>query len=107
MRRTILYIFLLLITACEGNRGGSDNQALIEAASADVSYQRFDEAMEKALQALDMADDDPFLRVRALSCITDWETPCEDIVISNCVMRSCSKARSCESAPSRASPAST
>ena len=28
----------------------------------------------------------------ALSCITDWETPCEDIVISNCVMRSCSKA---------------
>ena len=70
MRRTILYIFLLLITACEGNRGGSDNQALIEAASADVSYQRFDEAMEKALQALDMADDDPFLRVRALSCIT-------------------------------------
>ena len=28
----------------------------------------------------------------ALSCITDWETPCEDIVITNCVMRSCSKA---------------
>ena len=70
MRRTILYIFLLLITACGGNRGGSDNQALIEAASADVSYQRFDEAMEKALQALDRADDDPFLLVRALSCIT-------------------------------------
>ena len=28
----------------------------------------------------------------ALSCITDWETPCEDVVISNCVLRSCSKA---------------
>ena len=28
----------------------------------------------------------------ALSCITDWETPCEDVVISDCVLRSCSKA---------------
>ncbi|MBR1821083.1 MAG: right-handed parallel beta-helix repeat-containing protein [Clostridia bacterium] len=28
----------------------------------------------------------------ALSCITDWETPCEDVVIANCVLRSCSKA---------------
>ena len=28
----------------------------------------------------------------ALSCITDWETPCKDIVISDCVLRSCSKA---------------
>ncbi|MCR5018110.1 MAG: LuxR C-terminal-related transcriptional regulator [Bacteroidales bacterium] len=73
MRRTILYISLLLITACGGgnlSRGGSDNQALIEAASTYVSSQRFDEAMEKALQALDMADDDPLLRVRALACIT-------------------------------------
>ena len=73
MRRTILYISLLLITACGGgnlSRGGSDNQALIEAASTYVSSQRFDEAMEKALQALDMADDDPLLKVRALACIT-------------------------------------
>lgn len=28
----------------------------------------------------------------ALSCITDWDTPCEDVVISDCVLRSCSKA---------------
>lgn len=28
----------------------------------------------------------------ALSCITDWNRPCEDIVITNCVLRSCSKA---------------
>ena len=28
----------------------------------------------------------------ALSSITDWETPCEDIVITGCVLRSCSKA---------------
>ena len=28
----------------------------------------------------------------ALSCITDWEAPCEDIAITNCVLRSCSKA---------------
>ncbi len=28
----------------------------------------------------------------ALSCITDWTRPCEDIVITNCVLRSCSKA---------------
>ena len=28
----------------------------------------------------------------ALSGITNWENPCEDIVITNCVLRSCSKA---------------
>lgn len=28
----------------------------------------------------------------ALSCITNWEKPCEDIVITGCVLRSCSKA---------------
>lgn len=28
----------------------------------------------------------------ALSCITNWEKPCEDIVFTNCVLRSCSKA---------------
>ena len=28
----------------------------------------------------------------ALSCITNWEKPCEDVVIMNCVLRSCSKA---------------
>lgn len=28
----------------------------------------------------------------ALSCITDWDRPCEDVVITNCVLRSCSKA---------------
>ena len=28
----------------------------------------------------------------ALSCITNWDKPCEDIVITNCVLKSCSKA---------------
>lgn len=28
----------------------------------------------------------------ALSCITNWEKPCEDVVITNCVLKSCSKA---------------
>ena len=28
----------------------------------------------------------------ALSCITDWDKPCEEVVISDCVLRSCSKA---------------
>lgn len=28
----------------------------------------------------------------AISSITNWERPCENVVISNCVMRSCSKA---------------
>ena len=28
----------------------------------------------------------------ALSGITNWEKPCEDVVITNCVLRSCSKA---------------
>ncbi len=28
----------------------------------------------------------------ALSCITDWEAPCEDVVVTNCVLHSCSKA---------------
>jgi polygalacturonase len=28
----------------------------------------------------------------ALSCITNWDKPCEDIVVTNCVLKSCSKA---------------
>ncbi len=28
----------------------------------------------------------------ALSAITDWDKPCEDVVISDCILRSCSKA---------------
>lgn len=28
----------------------------------------------------------------AISCITNWGKPCEDIVVTNCVLRSCSKA---------------
>ena len=27
----------------------------------------------------------------SISCITNWDKPCEDIVITNCVLRSCSK----------------
>lgn len=28
----------------------------------------------------------------AISCITNWKRPCEDVVITNCVLKSCSKA---------------
>lgn len=28
----------------------------------------------------------------AISCITNWEKPCENVVVTNCVLRSCSKA---------------
>lgn len=28
----------------------------------------------------------------ALTCITDWNKPCQDFTISDCVLRSCSKA---------------
>lgn len=28
----------------------------------------------------------------AITCITDWNKPCQDIVISDCILRSCSKA---------------
>ena len=77
MRRILLYIFmtasLLSLFSCSGIRRGSDApsgaQTLIEAAANDVSAQRFDEAMEKALHALELADDSPLLRVRALNCI--------------------------------------
>ena len=80
MRRIFLYIFitaaLLSLFSCRGSRRGSDAQAeaqsLIEAASNDISVQRFDAAMEKALHSLDLADADnsPLLKVRALNCIT-------------------------------------
>lgn len=80
MRRILLYIFmtaaLLSLFSCSGSRSGSDAQSeaqsLIEAASNDISVQRFDVAMEKALHALDLADAEysPLLKVRALNCIT-------------------------------------
>lgn len=43
--------------------------SLIEQASKDVSSQNYDAAMEKALRALDLAGDDPLLKVRALESI--------------------------------------
>ena len=80
MRKTLLYIFItasiLTLSACRGSGFGTDAQdeaqTLIEAAANDVSAQRFDAAMEKALRALDFADKEqsPLLKVRALSCIT-------------------------------------
>ena len=80
MRRIPLYIFMtaLLLTssACREMRNGpqeqEEAQVLIEAAMTDVSSQRFDAAMEKALRALDMADAEksPLLKVRSLACIT-------------------------------------
>ena len=76
MRRILLLFVtasLLSVFSCSGSSRTSDAQAevqtLIEEASNDVSAQRFDAAMEKALHALELADDSPLLRVRALNCI--------------------------------------
>lgn len=44
-------------------------QNLIDQASQDISNQNFDAAMEKALKALEMAGEDPQLKVKALSTI--------------------------------------
>ena len=80
MRRILLYISimasLLSLSACSEKTNDpqdqSEAQALIEAAANDVANQRFDAAMEKALQALDLADaeESPLMKVRALACIT-------------------------------------
>jgi len=80
MRRILLYISitatLLSFSACrekaQGTQGQSEAEGLIEAAGADISSQRFDAAMEKALRALDIAEaeESPLLKVRSLACIT-------------------------------------
>lgn len=80
MRRILLHIFitasLLSLSACSerpnGPRDQSKAQALIDEAANDVSCQRFDSAMEKALHALDLADaeESPLMKVRSLACIT-------------------------------------
>ena len=61
-----------VILSCE-RRGKEDPQEqvlpLIEQATADLSNQRFDAAMENALKALELSQGDPLLKVKSLHCI--------------------------------------
>ncbi len=61
-----------VILSCE-RRGKEDPQEqvlpLIEQATADLSNQRFDAAMENALKALELSQGNPLLRVKSLHCI--------------------------------------
>jgi len=71
---SILFFCLCFgIASCDGDAKGvsseAEIQALIDAASGDVSNQNFDAAMEKALTALELAGEDPQLKVKALSTI--------------------------------------
>lgn len=60
---------LLYILAIAASIAGGKVPELLEQASADVSNQRYDAAMEKALSALELSDGDPQLKVEALSTI--------------------------------------
>ena len=73
-RAFLLFVFAALFAGLSGckNQSVSDETqvtSLVEQASKDVSSQNYDAAMEKALRALDLADDDPLLKVRALESI--------------------------------------
>ena len=77
-RALLLFISAALLaglSACSRDvkNNPSDNETqvalLIEQASDDVTSQRFDAAMEKALRALDLAGEDPLLKVQALESI--------------------------------------
>lgn len=61
-----------VILSCE-RRGKEDPQEqvlpLIEQATADLSNQRFDAAMENALKALELSQGNPLLKVKSLHCI--------------------------------------
>ena len=87
MRKSISFLLFSVLccwlsAGCEetvgiGSGGGDSavsvqSQELIDAAALDVSSQRFDAAMEKALRALELAQTDgsALMQVRALSCIT-------------------------------------
>ena len=59
----------LYILAIAASIAGGKVPELLEQASADVSNQRYDAAMEKALSALELSDGDPQLKVEALSTI--------------------------------------
>ena len=71
-------VFAAVLAACSSGAKGTDSrleaqvQELVEDASQDVASQQFDAAMEKALQALELAEEagSPLMKVRALTCIT-------------------------------------
>ncbi len=73
--RSALYVITIAVALLSCTKGVREQdawvrvQALIEAASADVSDQHFDAAMEKALQARDLSVGNPALQVQALSTI--------------------------------------
>ena len=77
-RALLLFISAALfagLSACspdvKNNPSENETQValLIKQASDDVTSQRFDAAMEKALRALDLAGGDPLLKVQALESI--------------------------------------
>lgn len=69
----VLLLFCLLSCLGGGNPGRDSVEKqvtdLLEQAAGDVSGQRFEAAMDKALQALDLSADDPYLQVKSLSTI--------------------------------------
>ena len=70
---TLTFVALCaVILSCE-RRGKEDSQEqvlpLIEQATADLSNQRFDAAMENALKALELSQGNPLLKVKSLHCI--------------------------------------
>ena len=75
MNKLIPVLLTVCLVSCQGGgrpgRADGENPAtvLLEQAAGDVGGQRFDDAMEKALQALDLSAGDPYLQVRSLSTI--------------------------------------
>lgn len=69
---TAVIALCAVVLSCE-RRGKEEPQEqvlpLIEQASADLSSQRFDAAMENALKALELSQGHPLLQVKSLHCI--------------------------------------
>lgn len=71
-RLYILILFLLpAVLSCRREKLSSETEpaALLEQSAADVSNQRFDTALEKALSALALSEGEPQLQVRSLATI--------------------------------------
>jgi len=73
MKRLFYILILLGLVSCGSgtNADAPDSRVpvLISQASGDIATQRFDEAMQKALEALELSVGDPLMTVRSLSCI--------------------------------------
>lgn len=73
LKRSILSAVVLLLAACspvsDRDSSGAEVSAFLAEAAGNVSNQRFDAAMDKALLALDLSSSDPLLKVQSLSTI--------------------------------------